>query len=123
MSVAQMRSDGKPADGLEDRRPVQFAMVEKTVLRDPTLSPQAKALYGLLITYGPDDIFPGHERLAAELATSDRSVRRWLVELREHGLIAWRRRGSTSNLYTILGPDYVDRTPVSDQSGHQCPTI
>jgi len=112
---------GERQEIIEDRRCVPFAQVEACVLRDPTLSMQAKALYGLLISYGPDRIFPGQERLATEAGTTIRTVRRWLNELRDHELIIWERRGSLSNLYTILGPNYVDGTQVSDRTGQERP--
>lgn len=112
---------GEQQDAIEDKRHVPFAQVETCVLRDPTLSMQAKALYGLLISYGPDRIFPGQERLAMETGSTARTVRRWLYELRDHELITWQRRGSTSNLYTIIGPAYVNGTPVSEQTGQECP--
>lgn len=88
---------------IRDLRHIQYAQVETELLRDPTISPQCKALYGLLITYGPERIFPGHQRLADCLGTSTKSIRRWLNQLRARGLIDWSRRGSTSNEYTILG--------------------
>jgi hypothetical protein len=78
-------------------------MVENALLRDPRISPQCKALYGLLITYGPERIFPGQETLAACLGTTRQTVSRWLSELRDLGLIGWERRTGTSNKYYILG--------------------
>lgn len=120
---------------LTDKRRKQFAMVESEVLRDPTLSAQCKALYALLISYGPDRIFPGHARLAQNLSVNEKSARRWLNELRTHGLIDWKRTGR-SNLYEIIGPNPIghlcpitaadtnvqtDQTPMSDQTGQECP--
>jgi len=105
------------ADKLSDRRRLPFAMVEQVVLRNPNITPQSKATYALLITYGPDRIFPGHDRLAADLGVTDRSIRRWLNELKGKGLVTWSRTGR-SNAYTILGPD---RTSMSDQSGQERP--
>ena len=80
-----MTQKRKPKDGLQDKRQL-FAMVETAVLRNPAITPQVKVLYALLITYGPDKIFPGHERLAADLGVADRSIRRWLLELKDWGL-------------------------------------
>lgn len=88
---------------IRDLRHIQYAQVETELLRDPTISPQCKSLYGLLITYGPERIFPGHQRLADCMGTSRRSILRWMEELRAVGLIDWERRGSTSNEYAILG--------------------
>jgi len=100
-------------DSLHDERIIPFAMIEKEVLRNPDIPPKLKALYGLLISYGPERIFPGQERLAAEMGVSRITINTWLKELRdEHKLIDWQRRGSTSNLYRILGP----RCKASDTS-------
>lgn len=92
-------------DSLRDLRNVQFAQVESGLLRDPQIRPPLKALYGVLITYGPSSIFPGQQRLADDLGVKRETVNRWLCELRELGLIDWARRGSTSNEYVILGYD------------------
>ena len=120
-------------DELVDARRIPFAMVDIPVLRHPDVSDQLTRIYGLLITFGPDGIFPGHERLAFHMGCSVRSIIRYLHELRDTWrLITWKRTGR-SNKYTILGPDdeflrsvpeYVppkktktvsDLTPVSDQ--------
>jgi transposase-like protein len=88
---------------LRDLRGVPFAQVETELLRDPTITPQCKALYSLLVSYGPDRIFPGQERLARDLGTTRQTISKWLRELRKKGIISWVRRGSTSNEYQLLG--------------------
>ncbi len=90
------------AQTLRDLRS-HFAQVENGFLRDPDFTPQQKALYSLLVTYGPDRIFPGHKKLAECMNVSPRSVARWLDDLRGCGLIDWKRRTGTSNSYSILG--------------------
>ena len=92
-----------PSDSIEDRRQKPWAMVETELLRDPSITPQCKALYGLLITYGPQSIFPGHETLAECMGASRSTIIRWLDEMRATGLIDWERRTGTSNRYYILG--------------------
>lgn len=92
-----------PSDSIEDRRQKPWAMVETDLLRDPSITPQHKALYGLLITYGPKSIFPGHETLAECIGASRSTIIRWLNEMRASGLIDWVKRTGTSNRYYILG--------------------
>jgi len=94
-------------DELHDERRVPFAMVESEFLKDPTFTPQEKALYSLLVTYGPQRIFPGQQTLADCLNVSRQSVIRWLNSLRSRGMIDWCNRIGTSNLYTILGYENV----------------
>jgi hypothetical protein len=88
---------------IRDMRDMGYAQVESELLRDPTITPQCKALYGLLITYGPSRIFPGHETLAGCLGVKRRTVITWLTKLKALGLIDWARREGTSNDYFILG--------------------
>ena len=92
---------------LRDLRDTQYAQVESALLRDSTISPQCKALYSLLITYGPVAIFPGQQTLADALGVTRQSINTWLNELRNIGVIDWKRRGSTSNEYIIVG--YAER--------------
>lgn len=94
-----MAEHGEPRDKRRD----PFAMVGVSILRDPTITPQCKALFGVLISYGPDHIFPSHETLAKCLGVKRRSIARWLQELREHGLIGWVQTGR-SNRYRIIEP-------------------
>lgn len=89
---------------VRDERRVPFAMIEIEVLRDPTLSSDCKVLYSLLVSYGPEHIFPSQTTLAEQLGACRASVNRWCQELRDRGLIDWAQREGTSNLYIILGP-------------------
>lgn len=88
---------------LRDMRGVQYAQVETELLRDPTITPQCKTLYSLLITYGPTSIFPGHKTLAEALGVSRPTIIKWLQGLRDVGVIDWENRKGTSNWYVILG--------------------
>jgi hypothetical protein len=88
---------------LIDERVDPYAKVDVWVLRNPKISPQCKALYGLLISYGPDRIFPGHVRLARELGVSRQTIINWMADLKKFNLIDWQRTGR-SNRYRILGP-------------------
>jgi DNA-binding transcriptional regulator LsrR (DeoR family) len=81
-----------------------FTMIENCVLRNPLISRNARLIYGILVSYsyGKDTVFPGQERIAAELGLSERVVRDILNELRGAGLISWIQRGlNKPNIYTI----------------------
>lgn len=82
-----------------------FAQIPRQVLRATGLSRNAKCLYALLLDYAWQEgsCFPGQPRLAHDLGVSDRTIRTDLDELREYGLVSWRRRGlSLTNVYQIL---------------------
>jgi hypothetical protein len=86
-----------------DKRRIPFAKVEVPLLRDPTLTPLCKVLYGVLMSYGPGRIYPSHETLAKKVGVKRRTIVRGLQELRERGMIDWVRTGR-SNEYRIIGP-------------------
>jgi len=92
-----------PDAELRDLRDVQFAQVESGLLRDPRIPNGHARLYSILITYGPSRIFPGQTTLAKFLGVNRETVNRWMADLKRWRLITWVRRGSTSNLYAILG--------------------
>jgi DNA-binding GntR family transcriptional regulator len=53
--------------------------------------------------YGPkDSCYPSINYIANALGTCTRTINRYLKELVELGLILKRRRGSISNIYTLL---------------------
>jgi hypothetical protein len=105
-----------------------FAQLPRLVLRARGLSDKAKIVYALLLDYAwqQGSCFPGQQRLAQDLATTERTIRRALDELRRWKLIDWKRRGlSQTNIYYILAlgdafssaPAEPDRTVLSDQEG------
>ena len=49
-----------------------------------------------------EECYPSQKVLASRLRKSVRTVQRYITELIELGLIAVKRRGSTSNLYKVL---------------------
>jgi hypothetical protein len=111
-----------------------FSQVPRAVLRARQLSDKAKIVYALLLDYAWQEgsCFPGQGRLAQDLHTTERTVRRCLSELKAYHLVDWKQRGlNQTNVYYILplagnpnldlgapertkmsGPD---RTPVSGQ--------
>jgi len=109
---------------------------EKTlILKDPTLksgftsvpnivltsdlSFGAKVIYALLLMFAWQDkeTFPGQARLAQAAGCTEKTVRTYLNELKEAGLITWKRRGLTqTNVYYINKLDsFLDRKYSSDQ--------
>lgn len=104
-----------------------FTMVPNFVLRAPGLSPGAKLVYGLLLSYAWQDgaCFPGQERLAGDAGVSDRTVRAYLGELKDAGLVRVEQRGlGKTAVYTLTAQAPREaRKPTSGQarkpaSGH-----
>lgn len=99
-------SDNKKESTLKIRGKTyqKFAPVPNAVLTNPKVSVQAKTVLGLLLSYAwfDSNCFTGQTRLANDLGTSDRFVRKYLSELEEHGLISVERRGLTqTNIYWL----------------------
>lgn len=97
-----------------------FTQLPNFVLKDKTLSFGARLAYAVLLSYAwqAESCFPGQQRMAEDLGTSDRSIRTFLNELKERGYIDWKQQGlNRSNIYYIL--DYqplkleVERKPAS----------
>ena len=82
-----------------------FTAFPNVVLRCSQISIGARTTYAMLLSYAwqKDFCFPAQERLASDLGTTDRTVRKWLTELRAFGLISWKQRGlNKPNIYAIL---------------------
>ncbi len=99
-----------------------FTQLPNYVLKDKHLSFGARLTYAVLLSYAwqEESCFPGQERIAIDLGTSERSIRRFLVELKDRGFIDWKQQGlNKPNIYYIL--DYkplkfeAGRTSVSGQ--------
>ena len=99
-----------------------FTQLPNYVLKDKRLSFGARLAYAVLLSYAwqEDSCFPGQDRMAKDLGTSDRSIRTFLNELREYGYISWKQQGlNKPNVYYIL--DFkplkieADRKPASGQ--------
>ena len=85
-------------------------MTNYTIIQNDTITSNlgngAFRLYCLLksMAYGEKDhCFPSQSYLANALNKSTRTIQRYLQELYNAKLIQKRRRGSISNVYTILG--------------------
>ena len=78
--------------------------VPNFILETKEVSVGAKLVYAMLLKYARElhECFPGQQRLALDMGTCERSVRRWLKELQAVGLIDIKRRGQGKpNLYTV----------------------
>ena len=88
------------------------------------LSIGAKFMYGLLLMFAwqENECFPGQERLAVVAEISVRQVQRYLFELRDYGLITWRRRGQNqTNVYYIKDLKTVERLKMPDMTNMSGP--
>lgn len=81
-----------------------FTSVPNKVLFATGLSMAAKCLYSILLAFAwqEDECFPGQERLAEAAGCTDRTVRKYLEELKDLGLVSWVQRGlNQTNIYYI----------------------
>lgn len=102
----------------------RFAMIPEWLLFDPTISMSAKAVYGVLVRHGsnPSNCFPSTARIAALLGTTNKTVRKLIDELVEHGVVERHARynengGFTSNGYVVRGRETPPHRPISDTDG------
>lgn len=82
-----------------------WGVVSKDIMRDPSISPQAKGLYALLATYADHktrECHVGRERLAADLGVSVRSVSIWMKELLDNDALDRQYRGLARSRKTRL---------------------
>jgi len=78
--------------------------VPNFILESKDISVGAKLTYAMLLKYARelDKCFPGQARLAEDMGCAERSVRTWLGELAQVGLIDVKQRGQGKpNLYTV----------------------
>lgn len=81
-----------------------FTQVPNFLLRDPTVSANAKVVYSMLLSYAwnNDKVFPGQERLAEEIGSTRSTVNRGIMELEKSGWLTIERRGQgKTNLYVL----------------------
>lgn len=81
-----------------------FTAIPNAVLFAGGLSMAAKCLYFILLSFAwqENECFPGQQRLAEKAGCTDRTVRKYLDELKEYGLISWVQRGlNQTNVYYI----------------------
>jgi hypothetical protein len=107
--------------------PKGYGIVFKSVLCDPSIRVEVKALYALLASYtGADDFcWPSIPTMAKALDCTQQSIRNWCDELEKAGCLEIQRfnDGVHSNRYwlvlpgRVLNPDIVpSSTPVEEDS-------
>ncbi len=82
-----------------------FAALPYLVLKDTRLSVGARLTYAVLLMYAWQDsaCFAGQAKMAQDIGTSERQLRRYLQELEEHRYLRIKRQGlNKPNLYYIL---------------------
>jgi hypothetical protein len=81
-----------------------FTQVPNFILKDPAVSLGAKVAYALLLSFYwyNNQVFPGQERLAADMGMSVSRANDFIKELETRGLIDVTRRGQgRTNLYKL----------------------
>ncbi len=109
-----------------------FTQIPNATLRRPDISPGAKLTYMVLLSYGWQEgsCFPGQERMAEDMGVTSRSVRTYLQQLQEAGLVIIKQRGlNQTNVYTLprfqTGPENIsgpDRKKTTHQDRKNFPT-
>ena len=82
-----------------------FTQVPNVILTDKTLSVGAKLAYAMLLKYAwtDDACFPGQQKLADDMGSGERSIRRYLEELEKAGFLEVEQRGlGRTNLYRLF---------------------
>lgn len=86
-----------------------FAPVPNWIVRDTSISGNAKLVYMCLISRANrnQQTWPSHALIAKEAKVSVSSVKTALVELRELGVVTWSQQrrndgGLSSNMYRVL---------------------
>src|ERR1700685_1474637 len=82
-----------------------FTQVPNFILTKSDISVGAKLAYAMLLKYawGDDACFPGQTKLAQDMGSGERSVRRYLEKLEKAGLVEIVQRGlGKTNLYRLF---------------------
>jgi biotin operon repressor len=81
-----------------------FTQVPNFLLKDPTVSANAKVVYSMLLSYAWNNnmVFPGQERMAEDIGSSQPTIARAIKELEQQGWLQVQRRGQgKTNLYIL----------------------
>lgn len=97
-----------------------YGTVHKHVLQDSSLSPMAKLLYSLLCAYtgGSDHCYPSQKTMAEDLGATDRSIRKWMSELIDAGIVIQSKKNisiSNVNSYELRIPDNRNHDSASEE--------
>src|SRR3954470_9538804 len=88
-----------------------FTQVPNFLLKDPKISANAKVVYSMLLSYAWDNdrVFPGQERMAKDIGTSQPTIARAVKELEDNGWLEIQRRGQGKTNVYILKYRIVDK--------------
>ena len=81
-----------------------FTQVPNFILKNGDISCNAKVAYALLLSYAwhNEKVFPGQERMAADMGMSRPNVTKTIGELERVGLLEVQRRGQgLTNVYVL----------------------
>jgi biotin operon repressor len=81
-----------------------FTQVPNFILNNQQLTPNAKVIYAKLLSYAwhNNAVFPGQDKMAVEIGSSQQSVSRGIKELEDAGYLMITRRGQgMTNIYTL----------------------
>ncbi len=81
-----------------------FTQVPNYLLKHPKLSAMAKVVYAMLLSYAwhNNRVFPGQERMAEDIGTSQPTIHRASQELEKAGWLEIKRRGQgKTNMYVL----------------------
>ncbi|MBX3082089.1 MAG: helix-turn-helix domain-containing protein [Anaerolineae bacterium] len=81
-----------------------FTQVPNFILNNQQISPNAKVIYAKLLSYAwhNNSVFPGQDKMAVEIGSSQQSVSRGIRELEDAGFLLITRRGQgMTNIYTL----------------------
>ena len=113
-----------------------FTQIPNFILKNAKLSMGARIAYAVLLSYAWNNncVFPGQETMSSDMGVDERTLRRYLDELKKSGLVEVTQRGlGKTNLYklkfrvtkieTFVDKPGPDRTDLSGQdrmclSGH-----
>jgi hypothetical protein len=105
--------------------PPTYGRTPRELLRNPNVSPQAKALWGLLEDFASPSRpqpFPGQATLAEYMGVTDRSIRTWMTELQEAGWLQVQREPTKKgrrNSYRLFWKHTSEPATVSDEDRKQ----
>src|SRR5690242_4128352 len=81
-----------------------FTQVPNFLLKDPKVSANAKVVYSMLLSYAWNNnlVFPGQERMAEDIGSSQPTIARAIKELEAQGWLEIQRRGQgKTNVYIL----------------------
>lgn len=96
-------------------RTAPFIIMPADLIRDPAISPTAKTVYGVLMSYAnqSEECWPSQALIAAAVGLTERRVRPYISELERAGWLTVKRRARQSAVYTLLQAQHIDRTQTS----------